>query len=680
MGWVLAIDFGTSYTTAAFADDGGSPVMLEVENSRYLPSAVVADTEGHLLTGNAAARQVGLFPERAERVPKRALVTGARVLLGGREFAPAELAGAVLSRVYAEAVRFHGDSAPRQVILTHPARWGRQPLDRLGEAAGLAGIADPVFVSEPEAAAWFYAPPVDGQVVAVFDLGGGTLDTAVLKAVADRFAVAGPPGGDPDLGGEDLDELLLDRVRDMARERDDEVSAALDGPGTRAARDRAALRSEVTTAKEALSDHTSYEVVVPGFDEGFRVTRPEFEGLIKDALASAVAEMLHTITEAGVEPGRLAGMYLTGGSSRIPLVAQRLAAALGMLPQLRDDPKAVVVLGALKASATPAPPPPRPLPSQASITLTGEEHLAGEVRGLGWKTVASVEWTANGELAVATGFFEIWNTNNRKKVRTIDRRGARSIFAIASAPSPDEFATINTANEGAVRIWKGRRSREVEVPGWDFVTGVAWCGNHLAVAGRDGTVCVLDPRTGKEIRRLPGRAEGLLHSSLAWSPDGELIASSGEDSGIAIWDWATGRHLRTLAGHEYYPTIAWSRDGAQLAVSDLECIRVWNPGTGSLVSTLPVPAGDLRGVSSLEWTHDSRYVVAFDGTAATETSAPVSSMVLWHAESGTLLKTWDLRNEKTMVPSAGIALSPRGKQVVVINKGSAPVIYTITGI
>jgi molecular chaperone DnaK (HSP70) len=347
VSWVLAVDFGTSNTTAAFADDGGAPQLLQVENSQYLPSVVVADGEGNLLTGKVADRQAVMYPERAERVPKRALVAGGQVVLEGRPFPAEALAGAVLSKVYAEAVRFHGGTAPGTVVLTHPARWGEPLRERLRAAAGLAGMRDPVLLAEPEAAAWYYAPPVAGQLVAVFDLGGGTLDTAVLKAAGGGFVTAGPPGGDAHLGGEDFDALLLEWVGEQARKRDAGLWAELDGP--RAARDRAHLRRDVTAGKEALSELTTYEVPVPGFAEGIHVRRPDLEELIGEPAGRAVAEMARTIAAVGITPGQLAALYLTGGSSRIPLIAQRLGEALGVVPQLRGDPKAAVVLGALTA-------------------------------------------------------------------------------------------------------------------------------------------------------------------------------------------------------------------------------------------------------------------------------------------------------------------------------------------
>jgi WD40 repeat protein/tetratricopeptide (TPR) repeat protein len=347
-GWSLAIDFGTSNTTAAMAADGGTPVPLEVENSRYLPSAVYAADGGELLTGRAAVRQGGVFPDRLERAPKRALAKQARVLLGGESREVVDLVAAVLGRMHAEAVRFHGGQPPSRVVLTHPARWGETLLGRLREAAARAGVADADLLPEPVAAAWWYARPSAGQLVAVFDLGGGTLDTAVLRAGTAGYELAGAPGGDADLGGEDFDELLLDRVAELARERDEAAwDDSFTGDGLRARRDRALLRADVTAAKEALSEHVTYDLAIVGYPEAFRLTRPEFERLIAPILDSAVTEMRRTVAAVGAKPADLSGLYLTGGSSRIPAIASRLAVDLGVEPRLLDDPKAVVALGAL---------------------------------------------------------------------------------------------------------------------------------------------------------------------------------------------------------------------------------------------------------------------------------------------------------------------------------------------
>jgi tetratricopeptide (TPR) repeat protein/actin-like ATPase involved in cell morphogenesis len=381
-GWSLGIDFGTSFTTGAMVTGDGPPTLVEIDNSRYLPSVVVIDRDGHAMTGLKAKRQSAVFPERAERVPKRALVAGSSVILGDGEVPVTTLVAAVLGRVYGEAVRFQDGTPPESVVLTHPARWGPAPLQRLREAASAARIEAPVFLPEPVAAAWWFAAPSAGGasratgepangLVAVFDFGGGTLDTAVLREVNGEFAIAGPPGGDADLGGEDLDELLLGMVSDLARARDgaawEEVFA---GTTSRARRDMAQLRTEVTAAKEELSEARSYDLVVPGFAEEFRLTRPEVEELFGPALDKAVAEMHATITAAGAEPESLSGLYLTGGSSRMPLVADRLAASLEVRPRMRDDPKTAVVLGAL-TWLTRGRTPSVPAPAQAPRAGTG---------------------------------------------------------------------------------------------------------------------------------------------------------------------------------------------------------------------------------------------------------------------------------------------------------------------
>jgi outer membrane protein assembly factor BamB len=325
-------------------------MVLEVENSRYLPSVVFLSEAGDLMTGRVAARQAGVFPQRAERAPKQALAAGSQVVLGGARVPVTDVAAALLRRMYAEAVRYRGGRSPEQVVLTHPARWGDAHLGRLREAAGKAGIADPVLMPEPVAAAWCYARPSSGDLVGVFDL-GATLDTAILRANRDRYEVVGQPGGGADLGGEDFDALLLGWISEMARSRDEtEWNAVFSGRDPRSGREFALVRQDVTTAKEMLSEYLTYDLAVTGFPAAFRLTRSEFEGLITPLADRAATEMLTTITAAETSAGQLSGLFLTGGSCRIPLIAARLGAKLGVHPQLRDDPKAAVALGALAAS------------------------------------------------------------------------------------------------------------------------------------------------------------------------------------------------------------------------------------------------------------------------------------------------------------------------------------------
>ena len=354
--WSLAIDFGTSFTTGATSVEGGPVEVLEFgSSSRYLPSTVCLGPAGELFTGRDAVNEFVIDPARAEKLPKRALATQQYVRLGGRDVETVDLVAAVLSRVAGEARRRHGGRPPHRVVLTHPARWqpGGIELVRLGEAAARAGLGRPDLVAEPVAAAHHYVHvsgtdlPVGGAI-GVYDLGGGTFDTAVLRRSRSGFELAGPPGGDLNLGGEDLDAELLALVGRYVEARDpqswDDLWQADDLGALRA---RTRLQQDVTETKESLSSQLTATFLLPGFDTALRLTRREYEEAVTGLLARSVDEMIDTVMRAGTTPQGLADIYLTGGSSRTPLVTNLLAAKLHRVPTTLDDPKAVVAQGAL---------------------------------------------------------------------------------------------------------------------------------------------------------------------------------------------------------------------------------------------------------------------------------------------------------------------------------------------
>jgi molecular chaperone DnaK len=359
--WSLAIDFGTCFTTAATLvdrsadpaapDAAAPPALLEMEAGRGLPSAVALGPDGGILTGQAAVDRAVERPDLAERLPKRALVRQSSVLLGERDHSTVALVAAVLRRVRQEAVAVHGGD-PTRTVLTHPARWSAQERGQLGAAAAQAGIAAPEFVPEPVAAAMWHAAAAgvpEGGCLAVYDLGGGTFDTAVLRRAAGEFSTVAV-GGDPYLGGEDLDECLAELLGRRARARDPAPWDALwssDGPADRVRQER--LRRKVTAAKEALSTAGSVDLAVPGYREPFLIRSHEFGAAIEPLLIRSHELLSATVREANLEPGALHAVVLTGGASHTPLVSDLIAEREGRLPLLTADPKASVVLGALTA-------------------------------------------------------------------------------------------------------------------------------------------------------------------------------------------------------------------------------------------------------------------------------------------------------------------------------------------
>lgn len=153
--------------------------------------------------------------DRVERNIKRAVGTR-MILLGGEAVLVVDIVAAILAVLVDEAVRQRGGDAPDRVVLTHPARWSEQRLSSLRESAVKAGIdtATLHLVAEPVAAAALYSRmrSLHGDAVVVYDLGGGTFDTAVLRRTGSNFEVIGPPNGDERIGGEAFDHLLYRKV------------------------------------------------------------------------------------------------------------------------------------------------------------------------------------------------------------------------------------------------------------------------------------------------------------------------------------------------------------------------------------------------------------------------------------------------------------------------------------
>ena len=348
--WRLSIDFGTSYTAAA-CERSGRITSILFDGSPRIPSVVAIDDHGAIVVGAVAEREMARAPERAERCPKQR-IGDAVMLLGSVPVSPVDAVAAVLRYVFDEAVHQSGGARPGQVVLTHPARWGSVRLGVLAEAARRAGMPEPEFVSEPVAAAAAESQAAslgDGQVAAVFDLGGGTFDTAVVRRVGDRFEVIGPPGGNDRVGGETFDERVFVHLGELLAQGSPEAWEHLRFNEERTWR-RAAFdfRTAARAAKEALSTRVDIATYLGApIDAELRLTRDELERLIAPDLHLAVAELAATVEAAGVSPSDLRSVFLVGGSSRIPLASRLVGEWFGRVPITWGDPKGAVVLGAL---------------------------------------------------------------------------------------------------------------------------------------------------------------------------------------------------------------------------------------------------------------------------------------------------------------------------------------------
>jgi actin-like ATPase involved in cell morphogenesis len=271
------------------------------------------------------------------------------------------------------AVCQHMGGPPGSIVLTCPAIWGPYRREQFAEVPKMAGLPGYRLLTEPEAAATHYSQERrlgDGEVVAVYDLGGGTFDSTILRMRSGGMEILGIPEGIEHLGGIDFDETLLAHVDD----RLDGAIGALDPADPTAATALAAIRAMCVRAKEELSIEPDVLLNVP-LPTGTRevtVTRLEFNDMIRPSVKLTVDALRRTIGSAGLRPDDLSAVLLAGGSSRIPLVHQLVAQEFGKPVRATLHPKLTVALGAAAVAAQPravpvpvapvAPRPPAPAP------------------------------------------------------------------------------------------------------------------------------------------------------------------------------------------------------------------------------------------------------------------------------------------------------------------------------
>ena len=354
MGYQAGIDLGTTYTAAATSRDGRAQVFPLGTNAAAIPSVVLLRDDGTVLTGEAAARRATAEPERVVREFKRRIGDPTPILVGGSPFSAEAVSARLLAAVVEQIAAREGEPFDR-LVLSHPANWGDYKLDVLRQMTVMAGL-DPErvgLITEPEAAAISYAQRerVDvGEIYAVYDLGGGTFDAAVVRRTVDGFELLGRPEGIERLGGIDFDAAVMGHVR--ANVGDHLAALDPDDPAVTVA--MANLRGACVAAKEALSADTDavIPVLLPSVSRQVRITRREFEDRIRPPLHDTVEALRRAVASAGLEPSEIVRVLLVGGSSRIPLVAQLVSAGLGRPVAVDAHPKHAVALGAAWSAAT----------------------------------------------------------------------------------------------------------------------------------------------------------------------------------------------------------------------------------------------------------------------------------------------------------------------------------------
>lgn len=344
---VVGIDLGTTISLLALAHDDGRVATLDTrDGGPRLRSVVHVAPDGATTVGAAAERLAPLDPDAVFAFFKRSMGRDWRVVAGGREWTPPELSGEVLAALLEDAEGRFG-ARPREAVITIPAYFGEDARRATQRAAELAQLELRALLHEPTAACIASRTLIDGSgTILVYDLGGGTFDVSVV-AFAGEGAEVLATAGDHRLGGKDWDDVIVEIVAEQVGEelgddpRDDPVTLA-------------ELQERAREAKHTLSrmEHAAVTLHAGGSVHRVELDRASFHAR-SQALYERTAELIGRVLEDVGGAGRIDGVLLAGGSTRMPPCAEVVRAATGREPLAGIDPDEAVVRGAALFAAVP---------------------------------------------------------------------------------------------------------------------------------------------------------------------------------------------------------------------------------------------------------------------------------------------------------------------------------------
>jgi molecular chaperone DnaK len=348
---IIGIDLGTTNSEVAVVEDGKPRVLQGDDGDPILPSFVGLADDGRLLVGKAARNQYALAPERTIKSIKRQMGQDVKVTLGDQEYRPQEISAMILRALKDRAQKAIGRDVEKAVI-TVPAYFNDAQRQATIEAGQLAGLEVVRILNEPTAAALVYDPDqTSGLNVLVYDLGGGTFDVSVVRAEGGVVEVLASHG-DTQLGGDDFDELLLNKLCDHFL-----TQHQMDLRENRTSKARVLRAAE--GAKRQLSDHAFTRVEEEFIAEkdgvplhmSIEISRGEFEDLIRPLIDRTMDCLQRALDDAHLTAAQIDRVVLVGGSTRTPMIGDLLESRLGRPARKDINPDLCVAMGAAVQAA-----------------------------------------------------------------------------------------------------------------------------------------------------------------------------------------------------------------------------------------------------------------------------------------------------------------------------------------
>ena len=370
MAQVIGIDLGTTNSAMAVMEAGEPVVVSNAQGTRTTPSVVAVTKSGERLVGQVAKRQAITNPENTIFSIKRfmgrklndpeveadqglvpyimsASSNGdAAVDLGDSQHTPPEISAMILGKLKADAEAFLGDEV-KEAVVTVPAYFNDAQRQATKDAGRIAGLDILRIVNEPTAAALAYGlDQKNDEVIAVYDLGGGTFDISILEIGDGTFQVLST-NGNTHLGGDDFDQSIIDWL----------VTEFQSSEGIDLKQDRQALqrlKAEAEKAKIELSSAQESEINLPFITAdasgpkhlNLTLSRAKLEQLVADHLDGTLEPVKKALADAGKQPSEVDEIILVGGQPRMPAVQQRVQEFFEKEPHKGVNPDEVVAMGA----------------------------------------------------------------------------------------------------------------------------------------------------------------------------------------------------------------------------------------------------------------------------------------------------------------------------------------------
>ena len=359
---IVGIDLGTTNSLVAYMKDG-TPTVIAGRSGRAMVPSVVALTDNGLIVGDSAKEHLTRNPERTVYSVKRFMGKGLadvqgelsyfpyslteqggviRIQLGEKSYSPPQISAMILKELKQRAESHLGESITKAVI-TVPAYFNDSQRQATKDAGMIAGLEVLRIINEPTAASLAYGLQEKTQgTIAVYDFGGGTFDISILKLKNGIFEVLAT-NGDTHLGGDDVDRRVADLfLTEIRKAFGIDLSAYPDHMQI--------VRLEAERAKIRLSDELKTNIAIDLPDGKGRftreLTRDQLETVTADIIERTLAPCRFALQDAGLSPADIDEVVLVGGSTRMPLVRQRVESLFGKKPHCHLNPDEVVALGA----------------------------------------------------------------------------------------------------------------------------------------------------------------------------------------------------------------------------------------------------------------------------------------------------------------------------------------------